>query len=99
MLLILIKAGGLISSFITSSRPLIYLLLYSFPAMIAPFPDTSAPPPLPRDYPYRNSTDEVPSKILQAPIHGAGGREGDGKEAASLQCTGKWKIKSITAKG
>jgi len=24
---------------------------------------------------------------------------GDEKEAASLQCTGKWKIKSITARG
>ena len=24
---------------------------------------------------------------------------GDGKEAASLQCTGKWKIKNITARG
>jgi len=24
---------------------------------------------------------------------------GDGKESASLQCTGKWKIKSITARG
>jgi len=24
---------------------------------------------------------------------------GDGKEAASLQCTGKWKTKSIKARG
>ena len=24
---------------------------------------------------------------------------GDGKEAASLQCTGKWKTKSITSRG
>jgi len=55
------------------------------------------PHPLPRDYPYRNSTGKIPSEILQAPIHGAGGRGRKG--AASLQCTGKWKIKSIMARG
>ncbi len=48
------------------------------------------PLPRPRDYPYRNSTGEVPSEILQAPIHGAGGRGWKGGCFASVH----WKMEN-----
>ncbi|WP_299145031.1 hypothetical protein, partial [uncultured Dialister sp.] len=43
---------------------------------------------------HRNSTGEVPSEILQAPIHGAGGR-GWRQKLFLLQCTETNGIKSI----
>jgi len=61
-----------------------------------------APPLIPllllRDYPYRNSTGEVLSEILQAPIHGAGGRGRKGGCFTSVH----WKMENkehISARG